>query len=313
MIGNEALIWVQDDTNGVKAWDTLMEKYHIRIFNKGAARSADMQALQSIWLSSISKGSYAHFISKFEKVAATVRIDNKRLSDDTKYNFLIGQIEHDAYDGIMTTITTQNPPYTYRETLHKLLIHSEKLEVKTSKTLNTKTTTPSVNNIRINGYEVDNNLNMNGNKWSSLTDAQRKEFVEKRKQYRKDNALPYVRPQGYKPNSSQTPPNGISKSKLRRMKQKEKQQKKIDALVQAFSKTNTPSTDTSSSDQTPTTSNTSNDQIADLSKLPSHVKQMVKSLISSNANLRTINFSEKRYFQNTSTQDVFKVTVDGGG
>lgn len=146
-MGNEALVWVQDYTDGVKAWDTLMEKYHIRIFNKGAARSADMQTLQSIRLSSISKGSYSHFISKFEKVAATVRIDNKRLSDDTKYNFLIGQIEHEAYNGIMTTITTQMTPFTYQETLHKLLIHSEKLEVKTSKISNTKTTTSNVHNL----------------------------------------------------------------------------------------------------------------------------------------------------------------------
>lgn len=137
-----------------------MEKYRIRIFNKGVARSDDMQALQSIRLSSISKGSYEQFISKFEKVAATVRISKKRLSDDTKYNFLIGQIEHDAYDSIMTTITTQTPPFTYRQTLHKLLIHSEKLEVKTSKSLNMKTTTSNTNNIQINGYEVDKNLNM---------------------------------------------------------------------------------------------------------------------------------------------------------
>ena len=311
LMGNEALIWIQDYTDGVKAWDTLMEKYHIIIFNKGAARSADMQALQSIRLSSISKGSYSHFISKFEKVAATVRIDNKRLSDDTKYNFLIGQIEHEAYDGIMTIITTQTPPFTYQETLHKLLIHSKKLEVKTSRNSNTKTTTSNVHNIRINGYEVDKDLNMSQDKWSSITEAQKKEFVEKRKQYRKEHALPYVRPQKSN-NSTQSPSNTPSKSKIRRTKRKEKQRKRIDDLVQALVTVSAASTDTTTSNETPVTSNTSNDQTADLSKLPSHVKQMVRTLISNNSNLWKINFSKKRYFRNASTQDTFKVTVDGG-
>ena len=94
-----------------------MTKYYSRIFNQGSARSTDMQTLQAIRLTSIAKGSYAHFISKFEKVAAHVRIDDKLLSDDTKYNFIIGQIEQEAYSLIMTTITTQSPPFTYDETI----------------------------------------------------------------------------------------------------------------------------------------------------------------------------------------------------
>ena len=56
LIGNEALIWVQDQMDGMKAWDTLMAKYYTRMFNEGAARSTDMQALQAIRLTSISKG-----------------------------------------------------------------------------------------------------------------------------------------------------------------------------------------------------------------------------------------------------------------
>ena len=39
---------------------------------------------------------------------------------------------------------------------------------------------------------------------------------------------------------------------------------------------------------------------------------MVRTLISNNSNLRTINFSKKRYFRNASIQHTFKVTVDGG-
>ena len=79
-----------------------------------------------------------------------------------------------------------------------------------------------------------------------------------------------------------------------------------------MAKENTASTDTSTSNETLVTSNTSNDQTTNLSKLQDHVKQMVKSLISNNSNLHTINFSKKCYFRNISTQDVVKVTVDGG-
>ena len=73
----------------------------------------------------------------------------------------------------MTNITTQSPPYTYSETLHKLLVMSEKIEVKST------STTRSVQNITINGYKVDKNLNMDSNSWSKLTESQRKEFTKK--------------------------------------------------------------------------------------------------------------------------------------
>ena len=62
---------------------------------------------------------------------------------------------------------------------------SEKIE-------NTTSTTRTVQNVTMNGYKVDKNLNMDSNAWSKLTESQRKEFSEKRKQYQKTNLLPYV-------------------------------------------------------------------------------------------------------------------------
>ena len=99
------------------------------------------------------------------------------------------------------------------------------------------------------------------------------------------------------------------KQKAKQKKQLEEHKKQLDAIIkEVLSKEE----DTPSEATTEVTSNTLNENKADLSKLPTHVKSMVQTLISNNYNVRIINFAEHCHFHNASTQTIFKVTVDGG-
>ena len=129
-MGHEALIWIKHETNGVKAWDTLMKHIDTRVINPGASRTGDLTKLAAIKLTSIARGSYANFIQLFEKTAAHIKINKKPLKDELKYNFLISAISHDDYSNLMTSIRTQIPPFTYAEVQNKLLIHAEVIEKK---------------------------------------------------------------------------------------------------------------------------------------------------------------------------------------
>lgn len=79
LLGHEGLIWIKNEKNGVKAWDILMKHFDVRTINPGAARTGDLTALIAIQLTSISRGSYGHFIQKFEKTAAYIKIEGKPL------------------------------------------------------------------------------------------------------------------------------------------------------------------------------------------------------------------------------------------
>ena len=97
LLGHEGLIWIKNETNGVKAWDTLMKHFDVRAINPGAARTGDLTALIAIQLTSISCGSYGNHIQKFEKTAAYIKIEGRPLRDELKYDFFLNGIKHDAY------------------------------------------------------------------------------------------------------------------------------------------------------------------------------------------------------------------------
>lgn len=54
LLGYEGLIWIKNETNGVKDWDTHMKHFDVRTINPGAARTGDLTALIAIQLTSIS-------------------------------------------------------------------------------------------------------------------------------------------------------------------------------------------------------------------------------------------------------------------
>lgn len=60
LVGHEAFILIKDFSNGIKAWDALMNRYDRRVFNKGTARTGDLSELLDIKSESIKKGSYRH-------------------------------------------------------------------------------------------------------------------------------------------------------------------------------------------------------------------------------------------------------------
>ena len=187
LLGHEGLIWIKNETNGVKAWDILMKHFDVRTINPGAARTGDLTALIAIQLTSIARGCYGNYCQKFEKTAAYIKIEGKPLRDELKYDFFLNGIKHDGYSSLMTTIKTQIPPFTYVEVQNKLLLHSNAIET-TSKadTHNTRT----VANMKINGYTVDEKMRLSNDKWEKLTQEQKDAFVEKRKQLRTKRSFP---------------------------------------------------------------------------------------------------------------------------
>ena len=148
------------------------------MINPGASHTGDVMKLTAIKLTSIGKGSYSNFIQLFKKTAAYIKIDKKPLKDELKYDFLINGISHDAYLTLITSIQTKIPPLTYAEVQTKLLLHADAIEHKTV----ARQSTCSISNVKqINGYNVDEQMQMPDNKWELLTPEQRKAFVKKQK------------------------------------------------------------------------------------------------------------------------------------
>ena len=103
---------------------------------------------------------------------------------------IIRAIKHEEYSTLLTSIKTQQPPFTYTQVLQKLHLMSDVIESK-NKTSNNNTDTRSISKItKINGYEIDEKGNVSSEVWETMNEDQRTQFKEKRKQLRTKNSLP---------------------------------------------------------------------------------------------------------------------------
>ena len=125
---NEAFALIQDEENGVKAWDILMERYDSRVFNEASRRADDLSALLKIKLDSIKVGAFNSFISKFKDTAAHVKLEGKKVPQDFLYDLLIQAIQHPSYDMFLTTARTRSPQYSYRDFISALQLYASQVE-----------------------------------------------------------------------------------------------------------------------------------------------------------------------------------------
>ena len=141
-----------------------------------------------ITLTSTKVGSFNKFISKFERAADFVKIEEKSLPDQFKYDMLLRGIQHESYNTFLTTVKTRSPTYKYHELVYALQLHASEIEGK-DKAINNTNPRSIAFVSKINGYDCDEYGTLSTKVWRKLTDAQKKAYWAKKNELQSSGKL----------------------------------------------------------------------------------------------------------------------------
>ena len=318
---SEGFALIKDERDGVKAWDILMNRYDRRVFNEGSSRAGDLNSLLKITLESTSLGSFNKFISKFEKTATFVKVNDDPLPDEFKQDLLTRAIQNKSYGVFLTTAKTRSPPYTYSEFVYALQVYASEIEGKGPSTDSHDNRTIKYAK-KINGYAVNEyGIVEKKSDWDGMTSDQRAAYYTSKDKLLGEGKLKKgkpVFPSAYNDDksSSQTNPGvgqGKSKSARNRRNLKAKLQKLEASVGNGDNDTSTsPSPTPPAQDSSPTDS-------FDFSNVSSAQRKMITQLINSSGGrkvnqvrTRTINFNAATTIRLHTDDHIYRVTVDGG-
>ena len=311
LIGHyEGFALIKNERNGVVAWDILMNRYDRRVFNEGSSRAGDLQFLLDLTLESTKNGAFNKFISKFERAAEFVKIEDQPLPDAFKYDVLTRAIKDKAYETFITTAKTRSPAYKYHEFVYALQLHASEIEGKSR--LPSEPRDPrSISYVtKINGYDCNDYGMLSNTVWRKMTAAQKDAYFKTKDKLKSEGKIK----QSNRNFKSQD--NTDSNSTFKKPFKSQKQRDTFKAKISKLKKQSNANQDINDSSVPTSTSNASSSSNYDLSQVSESNLAMINKLITQNGgrkinNVRTILYHNVQAIS-TENDDEFLVTVDGG-